>query len=509
MQTGRLAVTIDNRLVPALPLVLVTALISLNFSIFFVGFIASDDGIYVAAARAWSSPVTALPTDHWGFRYPVLWPIAALEHLVVSPPPIAYALLPLAFSIALGSAVVWFVGANIGGRGALAAALLLSTLPLAVIQSSIINVDVIETLFLFLSLAWFVSAARASTGRAGWLLFSGLALGGALLTRETAYGFLIVYGLLWLSGAWFPRKHSLWVLVGALLVIGAEMGYYVAHGESPLYRFFAIAGSHGTVQLSTADFSSGTGNASDNRWLAPIAALLLNQEFTLLFYAAALALVWLRFENSSTATDGRILRVFLFAALVYFVWLGYSGAVRPLPRYFLFLAVVAVIPIALLIQRTRFTGSAMLAVAGLVAANYLALAVENIHPRFAANQVALLADTADQPIVAEPETASRARQIARFRRSPNQGLIVAKPPAAAPFMVVSIGGKPDAVPLNQGTVGGAAVPRLVQAIEPPQLLIGRLLDLTGLAALLTPSQYQWLAVRNPRVLVFQIAAQPQ
>jgi hypothetical protein len=78
-------------------------------------------------------------------------------------------------------------------------------------------------------------------------------------------------------------------------------------------------------------------------------------------------------------------------------------------------------------------------------------------------------------------------------------------------MVVSIGGdrNPDAVSLNQGTVGGADVPRLVQEIEPPKLLIGRLLDLTGLAALLTPSQYRWLALRNSRVLVFQIDAQPQ
>jgi len=501
-------VTNDSRVIQALVLVLVTSLIILNFCIFFVGFIASDDGIYVAAARAWSSPVNPLPTSHGDFRYPILWPLAALEHLVAGPPPIAYALLPLAFSIALGIAVVWFVGANIGGRAALAAALLLSTLPLAVIQSSIINVDVIETLFLFLSLAWFVAAARASTAhRTGWLFFSGLALGGALLTRETAYGFLIVYGLFWLSGAWLPRQHYLWVLIGALLVIGPEMGYYVAHGESPLYRFFTIAGSHGTIHLSTADFPSGTGNVSDNRWLAPIAALLLNQEFTLLFYAAALALAWLRFENSLTATDGRILRVFLFAAVVYFVWLGYGGAIRPLPRYFLFPAVVAVIPIALLVQRTRFTGRAMLAVAGLVAANYLGLAVENIHPRFAANQVALLADTADQPIVTDPETASRARQIASFRRSPNQGLIAVTPPEAPPFMVVSIAGdrNPDALPLTQG----AGVPRLILELQPPKLLIGHLLDLTGLAALLTPSQYQWLAVRNPRVLVFQIDAKPQ
>ncbi|WP_295607634.1 hypothetical protein, partial [uncultured Lamprocystis sp.] len=67
---------------------------------------------------------------------------------------------------------------------------------------------------------------------------------------------------------------------------------------------------------------------------------------------------------------------------------------------------------------------------------------------------------------------------------------------------------PDAVPLNQGTAGGVAVSRLVQEIEPPKLLIGRLLDLTGLATLLTPSQYRWLAVRNPPVLVFQIDAKP-
>jgi hypothetical protein len=77
-------------------------------------------------------------------------------------------------------------------------------------------------------------------------------------------------------------------------------------------------------------------------------------------------------------------------------------------------------------------------------------------------------------------------------------------------MVVSIADNrnPDTVPLAQGVADGT-VPRLIQELEPPKLLIGRLLDLTGLAALLTPSQYQWLAVRNPRVLVFQIDAKPQ
>ncbi|HYN78249.1 MAG TPA: glycosyltransferase family 39 protein [Lamprocystis sp. (in: g-proteobacteria)] len=498
----------DSRPLLALALFLMAALLVVNFNLFYVGFISSDDAIYVSAARALLEPGNYLPTLHWGFRYTALAPIAALESLVASPPELAYSLIPLGFSLALGIAVVWFVWAYIGNRAALVTALLVSTMPLLVVWSSIINVDIIETVFLFLSFACFYTATQAPEARRiPWLLLSGLTLAGAMLTRETAYGFLIIYGLLFVLGAYFSRKHYLWVFAGVLLVVGLEMGFYMASGESPLYRFYSITQSHGSIGFKSGNFDPGTGNQSDNRWLAPIIALLVNQEFALLFYASALALVWLWFERCSTGDDRRLLRLGGFAALVFFVWLGYSGAIRPLPRYFLFAAVIALMPIAIVVQRTRFRVSAALGIAGLVATNYLALSVENLYPRFAANQITALAAADRQPIVTDPDSVSRAHQHADLLRSPDRDLISPDAPPAQPYTIVLVNGpNNDNAKLISLIEAAKAVGQLqlVRQIEPPKLLIGHLLDTTGLATLLTPTQYQWLAIRNPRVQVFRV-----
>lgn len=513
MQPQTTEATSRSRLLLVLSLLIVTVLSATNFTAFYVGFMSSDDGIYVSAARSLLEQGNHLPTHHWGFRYPVLFPIAAIESVIARPPEIAYFLIPLAFSIALAISVVVFAWANIGGRAAVVAGLLFSTMPLIVVQSSIINADIVESLFLFLSLAFFFAAARPQAAtRARWLFFSGVALAAAMLTRETAYGFLLVYGLLFLAGAYLSRINYLWGVFGCLLVVAVEMGYYVASGESPFYRFLTIAQSHGTLGLTSTDFQPGTGNATDNRWLGPVVALLVNQEFGLLLYLAALALVWLKLEGCSTASDDRILRLFLFAALVFFVWLGYNGAIRPLPRYYMFVAVLAVIPVAVFVQRTRFRVIAFLMIAGLIASNYLALAVENLYPRFAAIQVVALAGTERLPIVTDPETAQRARQYASFLRSPDEDRISSTPPPESSFTLVEVGGQEikDVDLANRIDAARAAgALHLVKEIQPPKLLIGHILDLTGFSSLLTEAQYRWLAIRNPKIQVFRVDLDPR
>jgi len=498
----------------ALVLAIVTfaALSIVNYELFYVGFLSSDDAIYVHSARSLAAPGHYLPTQHWGFRYTVLLPIAGLEAMLADPKEPAYSLIPLSFALALGIATVAFAWATIGGRASIATALLMSTMPLAVVLSSMINADSVETLCLFLSLALFFFAARRETsGRRAWLFLSGTALGLAMLTRETAYGFLLIYGTLFLFGAYFPRKNYLWLAAGVVLVAASEMGYYVALGESPLYRFLSIAQSHGTVGLTTLDFQTGTGNLSHNRFLGPIVALLANQEFGILFPVAAVALVWIRIERCPTAADNAILGLTLFAALVFFLWLGYSGAIRPLPRYFLLLAVLAVIWISLWFQRTRFGSWGMLALIGLVATNYVALSVENIHPRFASNKVAELAMSTTEPVMTDAQTASRARQYAGLLRNPAATRIVSELPQQTPFTLVQVAGQEVADPrlaaeLSAAKTRGALL--FVEEIQPPRLPIGQVLDRTGVGSLLTAEQYRWLAIRNPQLSIFRVLEIP-
>jgi len=493
-------------------ILLFSILLVANYAVFFVGYIASDDSIYIHFARKWLEDGFTLPALHWGFRYTVVLPLYGLEWGLKKPPELSYSFIPLTYTLATGAVTIYAAWRWIGNRAALAASLLLATMPLLVIQSSIVNVDLPEALFLTCSLVTFYAATiQTESQRAALLFLSGLMLGLAMLNRETGYGLILLFGLLFLRGAYFSRALYLWGFVGVAFVIGLEWLFYIYYGESPLYRFFTITQSHGNPTQRGGDFLPNSGNVSDDRLLGPVLALLLNQEFALLFFATSFASVWIHLRKALSPVETRLFNLVLLAGLIFFVWIGYAGAVRPLPRYFAFLAILAVFPIAMFYQKASNKLLANVFLLILVLANYVGLMVENTHPRFPSRALLAYSQAHGQTLATDPLTEGYLRQLTQFLRIPTDSVVREFANAGETVLFAEV---------KNREYGGSTLAqawlsvkqqenyRTVDEINPPKLPIGYLLDASQLTGLLSPDFYRWLAIRNPSVHIHEFSYTP-
>ena len=377
-------------------------------ALFYVGFTNSDDVIYAGRAlQLIGAEPFSLPDHHWGFRYPVVYPLAVILYFFEWSE-LTSVILPVIYFLVTATVLGFACARYFGTRAFVISVFLVLSCPLLVVQSTIINVDIPEAMFLTLSMLLLCSAIGKDTDKVrNRLLLSGVMCGIAMTTRETAYGMLLVYGLLFLRGAYFPRLQYLWGGLGVVAVLAIEWGSYMAYGESPLYRFMTSAQSHGTIGIRSGDFNAGSGNISDNRLWGPLLALLVNQEFGLLFYAAPVAVFGLLRSRNLTEQQRQLVKVFSFSALVWFLWVGYSGAVRPLPRYFAYDAFIALILVGAWLACVVGPRWRIIVLAGLVLSNYAFLSVENTHPRFAERSISAFAMATDEKIATDPLTNRR------------------------------------------------------------------------------------------------------
>lgn len=436
-------------------------------ALFWVGFIASDDAIYYGRAAELASGHAGLPGSHWAFRYPLVWPLAATIALF-GPSPGVLGGVAVIYGLLLVLAVLAVTRLFAGAREAAWAGLLAAASPLIVVGMSTANVDAPEAILALLSLGLFV-AAVGKPKPAPWLFASGLAAGLAILNRETGAGLLLVYGVLFLRGAWFPRPLYLWGALGAALLVGAEMAWFAAHGESPLYRYQTMIHTHG-VLAGTYRADTPTGNVTHDTLLGPPLALLLNQEFGLLFFLTAPALWPLWRDRRGMAPGTRaMIEVAVTASIVWFLWIGYSGAIPPLPRYFIVNAVLAFVLLGIWLARMRNRRAAAGLLALMLATNLLCLSLENTNPRFAEKALAnWMIGHPGPPVHVDEQTASRAAAYMTW------GAPVRRLDTAPPEPGDLVFG-----PLAQAPAGAAVVLR----VNPPKRLIGELLTGLGLDAL--------------------------
>jgi 4-amino-4-deoxy-L-arabinose transferase-like glycosyltransferase len=394
------------------------------------GFLASDDGLYLAAAGGWLSDFPFVGESHWSHRHTVVLPMAA-----------ALAVFGSSEAATIGVAIAWYAalvltvyGATRSGFGpgpALATAGLAAMTPSFALQSTVLNADLPEATFALLALALFWRATRATSP--GTLLFcAGVALGFAILSRITALGLGLLYGLLFLRGAYFPRSRY-WIMAGGCaLVVGLQMLFFAALTGDPLHMFHTALSTHGGSSFGSATpFLSGSGNLSDDRFLAPPLALLVNQEFGLLFWAF-LPAAFACWRGAGLTSDQRgFCRLLIGMAALWFLWIGYGGFVRPLPRYFSPSAVAAVIVTAIAIRcilwerRRHLATLAALAIAG---SNFLAIDLDNKQLRFGERTLASYAATIVEPLHVNPRTAYRAEQFLAWAGPEAAARIAASPP---------------------------------------------------------------------------------
>jgi 4-amino-4-deoxy-L-arabinose transferase-like glycosyltransferase len=496
------------RLIP--PMLLFAVILIAGHYVFHTGFMSSDDSNYVYQARQLVEKDNWLPSNHFGFRYPLVVSLAVLEsvHLVSET---SLSLLSLFFTLLVGFAVVAWTGGTLGNRAAWIAALLAGSLPLLVLQSSVANPDIMEALFLLLSTALFWTATVTVDSRRALLLFlSGLALGLAMLTRETAYGFLLLYGLLFVLGAYIPRLWYLWGLAGVALVIGSEWIFYLVNGESAFFRYATAAETHGTVNLSASDFSAGSGNLSDNRFIGPPLALLFNQEFALLFWAMIVAWIYLYRRPDASAADRNLLKLLSAAFVVYFLWLSYSGAIRPLPRYYTYSAIIAVVMTSWALSLLRWRALFLLV---LLSTNVLALSLDNIHSRFPSKTIIQYVQANPDVILAtDPQTTNRASGMLELQRM-RPGNLLGSDEELGPETVYALVGKryqaDKRLTAHQAEQIEERRYETLAIMEPPKLLAGQLLDLVRLDKYLSESLYYRIAYRNDPVIIARWVKGPE
>lgn len=494
---------------------LIAVVAGLAVALGWVGFLNSDDGLYLSDAEAWLTSFPHLPTAHWGFRHTLVFPLAAAVALGGSSET-TMSVVAVAYYAALVALIYVGVRWFSGPRVAFAGALLAATTPLFAVWASIVSIDIPEAVFCLLAIFLFAratidSAADPAPRRRDLLLVgAGLAAALGLVSRETAAGLALFIGLCFLLGLWMPRTRYLLIGAGAAVVVALESAYYVAMGESPLYRLYTIASTHGTLRLTSADFGAGTGNVTNNRWLSPWVALFVNQEFGLLFYLAVPAGVALWRGRGLAPAEARLARILVGFGIVWFLWISYGGAVRPLPRYYSVMAAAAAIVVAIWLVRMLPRRWAALAAIALVAGNALSLSLENRHPRFGARQYVAYLETFDEPIYTDPRTAGRAWQHMVWRGIEADRARADIPPEGALFLLDPEGldaWNAERRTQNLPPVEVGASWDVVAAATPPRRVIGAVIGLLGLDGFVPESIRYRLLHGSPPVTLLRVTRQ--
>ena len=385
-----------------LSVILIAAALLLNFG--WIGYLASDDAIYVSGGIGWLTQFPYVGDHHGNVREPMTMPIA-LSFALLGQNEFAL-VLPTLLAFLGTLAITYFALARrLEPNAGMTAALLVAATPLFAVQSTVASADVNE-LFWLVAAYWLFHTAAQRPQPSGFLVAAGGAIGLAFLTRETAVFAMVYFGLLFLAGYGLPRSRYWCMALGFLLVVGAETLYLAAMTGDPLYRI-NMSMHHGEVNRALAL----EGNVLVHPLLDPILVFLLNQEFGLLFWIATPAAIWLCFARSVEPRWRAVARPLATLGLVWFACFYAAGALLPLnPRYGSVATYAAAVLVGLaglqIARRARFAAAAMFA--ALIGTNLLCLALENREPLFGERALVAYLQSGAGPVTADPETRHRA-----------------------------------------------------------------------------------------------------
>jgi len=369
-------------------------------SIGWTGFIASDDGLYYQGALRWANGEAFPGDNHWTTRFPVVLTVAAMIKLVGATPLALHltALIWFAVFVTMGIVLARRIG---GERTGWFVGLLLVTMPNTALGASVVNCDLPEATFLMLG-AWLLIRDPARPLLAHCLL-AGLCFGLAVLSRETAVLALAGCGILFLAGRPLPRWAWLAAAGGAALVLAGEAALQWAATGDPFHRYGLALNHSPTLDRS----ANKAGNFTLHPVIDPLLVLLVNNEFGLLFWFAIAAAFGIR----GRGFDWRRYAPVLALALGCFLLVALLSSLLPLnPRYFEPAAVAAAILVGAWLARIRPARAAMV-LAVVVATNLLILSLQNDHPRWRSEALAMAA--AEDPariITSDTDTVNRAEQ---------------------------------------------------------------------------------------------------
>lgn len=469
-----------------------------------VGFLGSDDVTYAIGAYGWIEQFPFVG-GHGTIRYPITIPMA-LSFVTFGQNEVAMVLPSLLYMLGF-LACAWFAVRRVSDvRQATAALAALACCPLLVVQSSIASVDIVEMAFLFASVFLFHRCIDDGPSVAR-LLGAGICAGLAFITRETAIFVALFYAGFFLFGYRFHRGHYLWIAAGFLLVWALEVLYLFIMTGDPLYRI-NISMHHDSTIDRSIDLA---GNLIVHPLIDPLLVLLLNQEFMALFFLAIPLGAWLCFGRNIEPRLQRFARVIAWFGIVWFVAAGAAQKLLPLnPRYFMITAAAVCIltGIGLLRlydqRRTRLVALALAAL--LIGTNLLGIYVENKDSMFGERTLArIAAEQGGAKIYTDPMTRYRADMLLRWEGARNRVLPQPAPAGALYFY------NPNRADTANFKMSGDQIAafqpqpgwRKIGEWEPEPPMVTRLLETTGVSALIPQGIWKKLRYRHPKAFLYR------
>ena len=434
-----------------------------------VGFMASDDSLYYAGAVRWLTDPPFAGSDHWSTRFPLTVSFAAVL-AAVGRNYAAFGVTAVLFYLLLVAVVGRFTAQLAGERSGWIAALLTATLPVVVTDATTVSVDLIEVAAL-IGGAWLVGSASDDRRGLTRAALGGALFGTAVLCRETSVLALAALGPALLLGRPVSRRLLIACGLGAAVVLAGEALFQWSLTGDPLRRY--------TIAFHHDEHINRAANREGNflLWppIDPVLVLLVNDDFGLLFWLAGAAL-W-RGAWSLTAPQRRA-PLTLLAAMAGVSFLLVAALYTKLvlnPRYFMLAAIVAVIVLAIWLDRLdRRLGALIIAL--LVSTNLLLMSVGNAHPRWPMEALVRAAQAHPREVIAADADVVRRADISMAFIGQSNVRALPRDPSdkAVPHLVVA---QVDQAPAGQ----------VIARYPPPPTRLGSLLRTLGLEPLVPAS----------------------
>jgi len=404
-----------RRLQPLIAPAIISVAAVAIWRLFFVGFIASDDGNYFAAAHGWLDHFPYVGVWWWDLRHTLTLPMA-LSMRLFGESEVTLALPDLAYFIGIVLTAFYLVRREAGTLAAAIATSILLTIAVLALAASTANVDLPEAFFVLLSVALFLAARHRDAHATPLLLGAGAAAGLALLSRETTIALLIFYFIAYVAGFGIARRRYWIMAIGFLAIAALDPLYFAIVAHDPLHRLHvALAG----IGVNDRDHSVrfGIDNAGALRihpLIDPILYLFTRPDFGIVFYLFVPAALWAALRRRGAAPAVVTARMLALLAIVSVI---FNAIVlrhnQILARYDTVAVTAAAITVAIwlvhrcLPRQPRLTAALLVAA---IAINLVGIGTINRDPRWSERAlVTYLASDRAAAVVTDPETVYRAR----------------------------------------------------------------------------------------------------
>lgn len=417
------------------PIVLLFAIFVLALS--WLGFYGGDDFKYYRAAKDWLEGFPPDLTTEGALRFGVTLPLAAsltllgdFEFSAVLPTSLYY----LSFILFIAYALHRLTDSVT----AIVAGALLASVPLLATWSTTVSADIAN--LLYASLSFFLFYAALDHDRRNLMLFlSGVFAGIGFISHEQNLVLIFFYGLLFVAGYRIERKTYLYIALGIITLLLADMACLFFTSHDVFYRLNVLLGAtqyedrFNDAPPPKIGGIDNTGNLYIWQPINPILLTLITIKYGLLYYLLYPALWWvIRGHIIRDEKTTQLLRLLVVLGVLWFLFAAFAlSSLKLYPRYYLaatvcfFIVGVFWLRYVIWPHRRKMTIFAVLLV---LAVNFLCITVENKDPRFGERALVEYLNVSTGPMLTDAYTARLAKYFCEWEQQIDCSRIVASKP---------------------------------------------------------------------------------